>query len=150
MPAAFPGFAYDYDAAGNCTSVLESSGDRVTWTYDAANRLTREERSGASGYDTTYTYDALGNRLVKEASGALTTSTYDLANQLETSEDSSGVTTRHIRLRRVGQRGSGDGHDRQTASLGWTSRVSLRRNVGDVLHSGLKAGLRTGLWRVHA
>ena len=87
------GFAYEYDAAGNRTSVLESGGDRVTWTYDAANRLTRERRSGASAYDTTYTYDALGNRLVKEASGARTTSTYDLANQLQTSEDSSGVTT---------------------------------------------------------
>jgi YD repeat-containing protein len=39
----------------------------VTWTYDATNRLTREQRSGASGYDNTYTYDPLGNRLVKDA-----------------------------------------------------------------------------------
>ena len=87
------GFAYDYDPAGNRTGVLESGGDRVTWTYDAANRLTREERSGASAYDMAYTYDPLGNRLVKEASGARTTSTYDLASQLRTSQDSSGVTT---------------------------------------------------------
>ena len=54
------GFAYDYDAAGNRTGVLESGGDRVTWTYDAANRLTREQRSGASAYDMAYTYDRAG------------------------------------------------------------------------------------------
>src|SRR3990172_2030038 len=87
------GFTYGYDAAGNRTGVLESGGDRVTWTYDAANRLTREQRSGASAYDMAYTYDALGNRLLKEAPGAGTTSTYDLASQLRTSQDSSGVTT---------------------------------------------------------
>ena len=63
------GFAYAYDAAGNRTGVLESGGDRVTWTYDAANRLTREERNGASAYDMAYTYDALGNRLVKDGLG---------------------------------------------------------------------------------
>mgnify|MGYP001050773980 CR=1 FL=1 len=87
------GFAYDYDAAGNRTGVLESGGDRVTWTYDATSRLTREQRCGVSGYDTTYTYDGLGNRLLKEASGAKTTYAYDLANQITTSEDSRGVAT---------------------------------------------------------
>jgi YD repeat-containing protein len=61
------GSADDHDAAGNRTGVLESGGDRVTWTYDATDRLTREQRSGPSAYDTTYTYDPLGNRLVKDA-----------------------------------------------------------------------------------
>ena len=87
------GYAYDYDAVGNRTGVAESGGDRVTWTYDATNRLTREERSGASGYDTTYTYDGVGNRLAKNEDGALTTYSYDLANQLTTSEDGNGVST---------------------------------------------------------
>jgi YD repeat-containing protein len=87
------GLTYDHDPVGNPTGMLESSGDRVTWSYDPADRLTREQRSGPSAYDTTYTYDPLGNRLVKDASGALTTSTYDLANQLVTSEDANGVTT---------------------------------------------------------
>jgi YD repeat-containing protein len=87
------GFAYDYDAAGNRTAVLESGGDRTTWTYDTTNRLTREQRSGTAAYDTTYTYDGLGNRLVKDTSGAKTTSTYDLANQLKTSQDVNGTTT---------------------------------------------------------
>lgn len=73
--------------------MLESSGDRVTWTYDATDRLTREQRSGASAYDTTYTYDPLGNRLVKEASGVPTTYAYDSGNQLTNSQDPSGLTT---------------------------------------------------------
>jgi len=87
------GLTYERDSAGKPIGMLESSGDRVTWTYDAGDRLTREQRSGASAYDTTYTYDPLGNRLVKQASGALTTYAYDLANQLTTSRDASGVTT---------------------------------------------------------
>jgi RHS repeat-associated protein len=87
------GLTYERDFAGNPIGMLESGGDRVTWTYDATDRLTREQRSGPSRYDTTYTYDPLGNRLVKEASGVLTTYAYDLANELTTSQDTSGVTT---------------------------------------------------------
>ena len=44
-------------------------------------------------YNTTYTYDPVGNRLVKNDSGALTTSTYDAANQIQTSMAAAGVTT---------------------------------------------------------
>jgi hypothetical protein len=39
----------------------------MTWTYDATNRLNREQRSGPSAYDMTYAYEPLGNRLVKDA-----------------------------------------------------------------------------------
>jgi len=46
-----------------------------------------------SVYNTTYTYDPVGNRLVKEDSGAPTTYTYDAASELLTEEESSGVTT---------------------------------------------------------
>ena len=87
------GLTYDHDAVGNPTSMLESTGDRVTWTYDATDRLSREQRSGSSAYDNSYAYDAVGNRLVKDASGVLTTSTYDLAKQLVTSQDANGTTT---------------------------------------------------------
>jgi RHS repeat-associated protein len=87
------GLTYEHDAMGTPVGMVESSGDSVTWTYDATDQLTREQRSGGSGYDTTYTYDPLGNRIVKEAPGALTTYAYDLANQLTTSQDASGVTT---------------------------------------------------------
>ncbi|MCL4202819.1 MAG: hypothetical protein KJ000_10000 [Pirellulaceae bacterium] len=99
----------------------------MTWTYDATNRLNREQRSGSSAYDTTYTYDPLGNRLVKDASGVLTTSTYDLANQLVTSQDANGATTYtydlagnlHIVEHATGQRTTTtwDDQNRQTGVL---------------------------------
>ena len=49
--------------------------------------------SSTGVYNTTYTYDPVGNRLVKNDSGALTTSTYDAANQIQTSTAAEGVTT---------------------------------------------------------
>ena len=87
------GLAYAYDHAGHRTSVLESSGDRVTWTYDATYQLTNEKRSGATAYNLTHTYDGVGNRLVKNDGGSLSTFTYDTANQLQTDVDNTGVTT---------------------------------------------------------
>ena len=75
------------------TSVIETNGDRVSWSYDATHQLTAEHRSGIHAYGQTFTYDALGNRLTKEAEGARTTSTYDAASQLVTSCGVSGITT---------------------------------------------------------
>ncbi len=43
-------FAYTYDNAGNRHTVTEDNGDVVTWTYDNANQLIVEERSGANAY----------------------------------------------------------------------------------------------------
>jgi YD repeat-containing protein len=58
-----------------------------------ANQLTSEIRTGASAFSTTYTYDAVGNRLTqKKQTGALTTYTYDGADQLSTSQDATGTT----------------------------------------------------------
>ncbi len=39
-------FTYTYDNAGNRTAVAEANGDRVTWSYDAASQLLREQRGG--------------------------------------------------------------------------------------------------------
>ena len=50
----------------NRTSVVETNGDRVTWTYDDTYQLTREQRSGANAYDTKFTYDALGTRELRQ------------------------------------------------------------------------------------
>jgi YD repeat-containing protein len=64
------GFAYDYDAACNRTGVLESGGDRVTWTYDATDRLTREQRSGSSAYDNNQFGLADDVRFVRQPAGS--------------------------------------------------------------------------------
>ena len=89
----FPSFLYSLDDAGNRTAVEEASGDLVTYSYDDAYQLTREQRSGANAYDITFTYDAVGNRLTKLEGGDTTTYSYDAANQIETQEDFSGITT---------------------------------------------------------
>jgi len=86
-------FNYNYDNADNRTGMLEGAGGRVTWTYDATNQLTNERRTVDNAYNTTFVYDPVGNRLVKNADGSLTTYTYDAANQLQTSRDATGVTT---------------------------------------------------------
>ena len=78
---------------GNRLAVAEANGDLATWSYDETYQLTRERRSGTNAYDTTYTYDGVGNRLTKVESGVITTYSCDAANELLTQEDSSGVTT---------------------------------------------------------
>jgi RHS repeat-associated protein len=86
-------FDYKYDPVGNRSRLVESNGDRVTWSYDATYQLTAEHRSGANAYAATYAYDAVGNRTLKNQNTARTTSTYDAADQLKTAIDNSGTTT---------------------------------------------------------
>jgi YD repeat-containing protein len=88
------GLDYQNDPVGNRTSMREATGRRTTWTYDDSYQLVNENRSSASGgFHTTFIYDPVGNRLVKNEAGALTTSTYDAANQLVTSIAAAGTTT---------------------------------------------------------
>ncbi len=82
-------FDYRYDLAGNRTGVLEADGARVTWTYDTADQLTNEQRSGANAYYITHRYDPVGNRLVKTDSSGRSTFTYDAANQILTETEPS-------------------------------------------------------------
>lgn len=85
------GFTYQMDSTGNRTNVLEGTGDRVTWTYDATNQLTSERRSGTNAYFHTFVYDSVGNRLVKNEDGTRASYTYDVASQLATAVDQSGT-----------------------------------------------------------
>ena len=79
---------------GNRLRVVESSGNRVTWSYDKVYQLRNEQRSGSNRYNITYTYDPVGNRLVLINGGVSTTSTYDAANELSASNAFSvGITT---------------------------------------------------------
>ena len=49
-------FSYALDAVGNRLRVVESSGNRVTWSYDKTYQLKNEQRSGSNSYNITYTY----------------------------------------------------------------------------------------------
>ncbi len=55
-----------------------------TFTYDNADRLTRQQTSGASAVGYTYTYDSVGNRTYSTEWDAPTTTSYDLAGRATT------------------------------------------------------------------
>jgi RHS repeat-associated protein len=82
-----------HDARGDRLTVLELDGDRVTYAYDAVSQLTQEQRSGGNAYDTSYQYDPVGNRLVKDDGGELTTYTYNVADELTLVEPPTGQPT---------------------------------------------------------
>jgi RHS repeat-associated protein len=87
-------FSYALNGVGNRLRVVESTGNRVTWSYDKIYQLRNEQRSGSNSYNITYTYDPVGNQLVLINGGVPTTSTYDAANELRTSNVFSvGITT---------------------------------------------------------
>ena len=79
--------------SGNRQRVVESSGNRVTWSYDKTYQLKNEQRSGSNSYNITYTYDPVGNRLTEINGGVRTTSSYDAANELTRSQVVAGITT---------------------------------------------------------
>jgi YD repeat-containing protein len=65
---------YRYDNSGNRNVMIEGGGSaRVTWSYDKQNQLTGENRTGTNAYRQTYTYDAGGNRTLKNIGGTRTT-----------------------------------------------------------------------------
>ena len=66
---------------GNRLTVQEPDGTRVTYGYDASFQLVNERRSGANTYNTTYSYDGVGNRLTKNASGQVTAYGYNAGNE---------------------------------------------------------------------
>jgi RHS repeat-associated protein len=78
---------------GNRLRVVESTGNRVTWTYDNTYQLKNEQRSGSNSYNITYTYDPVGNRLTEINGGVRTTSAHDAANELVKTQVAAGVTT---------------------------------------------------------
>jgi RHS repeat-associated protein len=82
-----------YDARGDRLTVLELDGVRVTYAYDATSQLIQEQRSGANAYDTSYQYDPVGNRLVKDDTGQLTTYTYNPADELTLVQPPTGQPT---------------------------------------------------------
>jgi RHS repeat-associated protein len=76
---------YTYDAAGNITGITSSRDGAMTYSYDALNRVTG---ISSPGFNTTYAYDAVGNRT--SANGV--TFNYDAAGRLSSSSDGASYT----------------------------------------------------------
>ena len=79
-----------YDNVGNRTG-RNQDGAITTWVYDTTNRLVSQILSGARA---SFTYDSVGNILVKhqESSNPIRM-VYDAANRIETSQQGAVVTT---------------------------------------------------------
>ncbi len=54
----FGSYAYQYDSNGNLVTSSTPVGDVIVITYDALNRPTKENWTGGSGNEITYTYDS--------------------------------------------------------------------------------------------
>ncbi len=78
-------YTYTLGSAGNRLGVAELDGRSVQWSYDDAYRLVEEARLNSSGTvisQTTYTYDAVGNRLTMTVDGQTTNYQYNALDQL--------------------------------------------------------------------
>ena len=82
--------AYNYDSAGNISSVTETRqgiSETTSYLYDDENRLTSVDTPGTEG-DHTYTYDKAGNRLTRSIGGNVMAYIYNSNNQtLEVRQD---------------------------------------------------------------
>ncbi len=92
--AVVSSYAYTFDGRGNRTSVIEHTGRRVDYVYDAINRLVSETITDPfSGVRAvSYTYDSVGNRLTRNDSEVgVTTYNYDENNRLTREESSVAI-----------------------------------------------------------
>ena len=80
-------YAYTIDKVGNrktATETVNGQGRAISYSYDDLYRLTDEAISDVTNGDRTskYTYDNVGNRLVKTVNGVSTTYVYDANDRL--------------------------------------------------------------------
>lgn len=96
--------SYSYDRAGHRTVEQISDGTITTWSYDGTYQLLNEYRTTTetilNGYNVTYTYDPVGNRLSRSSavdSGTQSiTYAYSPANRLTGSVSSDGVISTYL------------------------------------------------------
>src|SRR5580704_16685040 len=82
-----------YSPVNNRLTVVELDGTLCTFGYDAHSQLTSEARDGTNAYNRSYVWDPLGNRVQQFDSGVLTSSTFNLANELLVVTPASGPAT---------------------------------------------------------
>ena len=82
-----------YAANNNRIGVVELDGTQVQFSYDPNNQLLNEQRTGVNAYNSTYTWDPVGNRLQQNSNGQITTGSFNAANAQLTSVPSSGPAT---------------------------------------------------------
>ena len=81
----FESFQFTLSPSGKRLSMVEVDGRKTAWQYDDAYRLVRETVTSGGGVtlaDTSYTYDAVGNRTSMTSNGTTINYTYNVADQL--------------------------------------------------------------------
>lgn len=79
----FESFQYTLSPSGKRLGVTEKDGTQTTWTYDDGYRLLSETVTlGAASSTTSYTYDAVGNRVTTTSGGTTTNYQYNQLDQL--------------------------------------------------------------------
>ncbi len=98
---------YTYDPVGNRLALTRADGTRATYSYDAANQMTRFLDTGAPF---TFTYDQSGNPLLQKntASPFNITLTWDAENRLAT-DHQKGVASGNAFDQRLTHTYNGDG-----------------------------------------
>ncbi len=85
--------AYTWDGFGRLATATDGRGNTTTYTYDAADRITRVDYSDTATHDVTYTYDTLG-RVTSRVDGAgTTTNTWDSLGRLLSTVNTAGGGT---------------------------------------------------------
>jgi RHS repeat-associated protein len=85
--------SYLFDPTGRKTAMLESNGVRTSWTFDPTGQLINEQMMLPSPTNITHIYDGANNQILTINNGAITTSIFDMANQLQVQIAPTGRTT---------------------------------------------------------
>jgi RHS repeat-associated protein len=94
-------FQYEYDLIGNRTSKTSPELTEA-YGYDALSRLTRVSRAGGVLRESSFSYDAVGNRLVDSSGGTVLRGEHNERNQL-VAKDLGGIVPVEGRLDEPGQ-----------------------------------------------
>ncbi len=112
---------YAYSPTGRRLSLVEGSGRRVDYGYDALYRLTSEQTTDPVGGSATrgYTYDAVGNRLSSTGPGGVSIYSYDANDRILTAGPT--LFSYDLNGNVVGKTGGG-----VTTAFGYDDRNHLR------------------------
>ena len=83
-------FTYTLNTDNRRATSTESSGDVVSWTYDAQGHMTAESRTGANSYSASYTVDGVGNRTSQTIGTKTTSFTLNSDDALTATSSSTG------------------------------------------------------------
>ena len=148
-------YAYTLDPAGNRVRVVEDTGRTVDYTYDALYRLTGEAITDADLGDKTiiYTYDAFGNRLLKEEDGVTTSYTYNANDQLIT-ETAPGTVLTYTYDANGNTIEKDDGANSVSYTYGFENRLTAVNHGGGITTyqydvDGIRVASQTGTDATH-